>query len=431
MGNYKTTLKFIFIVTFSFGCSQTSQRKENPAVFVENTQSGQHLKRNGAPFFIKGASGSGHFDELKKNGANTVRLYDTINLAAKLDKLDSLGLAAVVDIYLPRYNGVDETFYGNAIKTEKFKQDIRKLVNRYKNHSALLFWMLGNEVYYPTYLENPFIKLFNELIEVIHIEDPDHPVSTTVSSSGLRKLPFIWWQSGDLDFISINNFGSLHEFEERKKLLFFWSKPYLISEWGIHGPWEANRTLWDAPIEISSTQKASIYRENYQNYLLDVDDSRYLGNLVFYWGQKQERTHTWFSLFNREGKRTEVVHELGQLWKGEKSVFDGVQIKSFEIDGKTAMESVMLLSGNSYIVKMAINKPLGQCSVKWELKRENWNIRPHDMEEEPASLLGPIVNQNDVLTIVAPKEFGPYRIYVEIEDDNENIATANIPFYVL
>ena len=432
MPNYKSVLSLLLLLTVIVSCNQKELGSTHtPTVYVKNTDNGHTLIKDGKPFFVKGVGGYNHLKELKEIGGNTVRIYDTINLSAKLDRLDSLGLAAVVDLHLPRYRGEGDKLYADAAKVLRLKERIRKTITTHRNHPALLFWMLGNEVYYPTYFGNPFIEVFNDLLKTIHEEDLNHPVSTTVSSSGLRKLPIIWWKSSELDFLSINNFGSLPEFQERKKLLFFWSKPFLISEWGIHGPWESNLTSWDAPIEISSTQKANIYKDYYQKYIAPMNDPRFLGSMVFYWGQKQERTHTWFSLFTREGQKTQTVYELDHIWNRTHIPFKGVQIKSLEIGGKRAKENVILVAEDSYEAKVSLEKPLKNYRIKWEIKQENWNIMPHTIEEEPSNVLGPFLNNKENLSFKAPRQRGPYRLFVEIEDSNGYVATANVPFYVL
>ena len=41
-----------------------------------------------------------------------------------------------------------------------------------------------------------------------------------------------------------------------------------------------------------------------------------LGSFAFYWGQKQERTYTWFSLALESGLLTEAADALTYKWTG-------------------------------------------------------------------------------------------------------------------
>jgi len=417
-----------------FSCFQKKVIKRTNSVFIEKNKEGYQLIRNGSPYFIKGGSGSEFLLELKKVGGNTVRVYDTINLKASLDRIDSLGLTAIIDIHLPRYKREKDTFYTNSQHTANLKVNLKKFVRKYKDHPALLYWMLGNEVYYPKLFNNEFVKVYNDLLRLVHRVDPNHPVSTTVSSSGLRKVPSILMKSSELDFLSINDFGALHDFELDKDILFFWTKPYVISEWGIHGPWEANLTDWAAPIEINSTEKARRHRQGYRDYIQSINDGRHLGSLIFYWGQKQERTHTWFSLFNREGKRTQSVFEIENLWSDHHAEFNGVQIENMTLNGKEANENIILVPNQENQANLSFSKNFlgSDWMINWEIKPENWNIFPHDIEKEPASIQGLIqANGEQELLFTSPASEGPYRIFVEIEDQNGYVATANIPFYVI
>ena len=421
------------IILFS-ACKKSIHEETTKQVYIKKDDKAYHLIRNGAPFFVKGGCGDNHLEDFVRAGGNTIRIYDTINLGAKLDELHKWGLAAVVDISLPKFNGGGQAFYSNVEKTAKLKQDITKFVEKYKSHPSLLFWVLGNETYYSELFSNDFVRVYNDLLRTLHEIDPDHPVTTTVSSSGLRKVPSILLKTPDLDFISINNFGSLHDFEYDKDLLFFWKKPYLISEWGIHGPWESNMTNWSAPIEWSSTEKAQRYRENYLNFIAPIDDGRFLGHMVFFWGQKQERTHSWFSLYTRDGKRTQGVFEIGKLFNKDSTKYSGPRIMEYSLEGKGGKDNILLNPNQK--VKATVNfidkDQVADSQIKWEIKPENWNIYPNENEEEPKTILAAIKDKdNSSFIFRTPNYPGPYRVYVEIEGSNGYVAMANIPFYVI
>ena len=68
----------------------------------------------------------------------------------------------------------------------------------------------------------------------------------------------------------------------------------MITEWGPTGWWETASTEWKAPIEQTSEEKRQVYEERYTQYI--SANPRCLGSFVFLWGQKEERTPTWFSL---------------------------------------------------------------------------------------------------------------------------------------
>lgn len=436
MTKIKSTWFFVGISSIFLlcNCNSAITEKSSKTVYIQNSPNGYQLIRNGKPFLIKGAGGDSFSPELRAAGANTVRIYDTLNLKSKLDALDSLGLAAVIDIHLPKYFGNNGLVYRTPEHRDTLKRVIEKFIVRYKDHPAVLFWILGNEVYEPELFANDFTDVFNSLVEIIHKIDPNHPVTTTVSSSGLSKVMGMLLKSPDLDFISINNFGALNDFEYDKKILFFWQKPYLISEWGIHGPWEVNQTDWAAPLELSSTAKAEKYRESYLNYIKPIDDGRILGSLVFFWGQKQERTHTWFSAFTRDGAKTQVVFEMERIWKEKPEKFNGAGITSLTLNGKVANQNIILNGGNEVKANLQFQSPLNNFTpqIHWEIKPENWNIFPNQIEKEPATLAQFITNDGTgELIFKAPKGEGPYRLFVEFSDQNNYVSTANIPFYVI
>jgi hypothetical protein len=54
-----------------------------------------------------------------------------------------------------------------------------------------------------------FIKTFNELIEIIHQEDKNHPVSTSIDKIGIKQYVKLRMFSPGLDLLAFNNFGDI------------------------------------------------------------------------------------------------------------------------------------------------------------------------------------------------------------------------------
>jgi hypothetical protein len=288
---------------------------ETRTVYIQKTEYGYQLIRNGEPFYIQGAGGESYFKELAAIGGNTIRLFDTRNLKSKLDEAYKYNLAAIVDIYLPKYK-TSYYSYDDDNENKILKQEIRDLVDEHKDHPALLIWNLGNEINYPVvFWKNDFIRTFNELVSIIHEVDPNHPVSTSIIGVGRKTISSIFIHSPELDLISFNSFGNTIFVNTHlaQVSFLFGSRPYFYSELGPDGPWESAYTTWNAPIEATSTRKAELFRERVQ-ITRDVNDGSGLGSLMFYWGSKLERTHTWFSLF-KEGYKSENIKVIENLWK--------------------------------------------------------------------------------------------------------------------
>ena len=92
-------------------------------------------------------------------------------------------------------------------------------------------------------------------------------------------------------------------------------KPYMVTEWGATGHWEVDKTTWGAPIEHTSSEKAASYRKAYETVIASGDE-RLIGDYVFLWGQKQERTPTWYGMFLADGSATETVDFMQFAWTG-------------------------------------------------------------------------------------------------------------------
>lgn len=422
----------IIVTALNVSCNEKEEENFSaPAVYIKETDSSYILMRNGKPYYMYGgAAQASYLEELKEAGANTARIYDTINLSATLDKAESLGLAVVVDIPMPKFNNA-VIYYEDETLFNRLKNNVIRVVKKHKDHPALLYWNLGNELYYPYfYKRTAFFDQFNILIDLIKKIDPNHPVSTvTIGANKLRVLS-IKRKSPQLDFISFNSFGTLTHFAKKLQPLSpIWDGPHVITEWGINGPWEAKLTQWNAPIEETSTKKAEQIRERYHNYIVPLKSNNSFGSFVFYWGQKNELTPSWYSLFSPNRKKTQSVFELMKIWKNDhKSIYPGPELEYILLNGKSALENIILNAGSHAEVSITLpKKKQASLEYKWEIRQESW----YNYTESIVVSKTNFKINGEIATFNAPIKEGPYRIFLNISNGSEYIATANIPFYIL
>lgn len=422
---------FFLLLTMNFSCEKSkTQDKPIPAVYIKENRGKYELIRNGQPFYMYGAAAhSNYLEELKEAGANTARIYDTINLKTTLDRAHELGLAAVVDIPMPKQH-TDGQFYEDNDLFEELHKKVAEVVLRHRDHPALLYWNLGNELYYPYfYKETKFFKKFNILIDLIHELDPNHPVSTTTIGANKLRVLSIELKSPQLDFISFNSFGSLSTFSSRlRPITPIWNGPHVITEWGVNGPWEAQNTAWGIPIEETSTKKAEQIVQRYHDYIKPLKNENSLGSFVFYWGQKNEVTPTWYSLFEENHLKSQAVFELEKIWRDTEDVFPGPMLDYILLNGKGALESIILPAGALATAEIYfVEPPSSEYNFHWEVREESWYAF-HISKTISGIDFQPDDNR---VYFNTPLQEGPYRLHLIVTNNTGYYASANIPFYVL
>jgi len=431
---------FVLILVCFFVLRNLKEEKivdESRSVFIKKIDSGFQLIRNGKPFYIQGASGNSHFKDLASISGNTIRLYDTLNLSTFLNEADSCGLAVIVDIPIPAFNREFDA-YLNDNNNQILKQKIKVLVKRHKNHPALLMWNLGNELFYPFVLwNNRFINTFNELIDIIHSEDPDHPVCTTLAGVSRLEIASIYIHSPKIDILSFNIFGNtkLYNYNVDQISFLFGAIPYYISEWGSDGMWESKLTSWRSPIEQTSTKKAEQINARY-SIIAKNKDGGCLGSLVFFWGNKHELTFTWFSLYRNDYK-SEIIKELEYLWKKSIPKPSLIGLEYMLVDGRGAADNLVFAPNELKISEIKFNTVLkDSVNIKWEIYPDVWYQAWYENKYkktiDPKEITSSFVSfENNKATFKTPEIEGPYRIFAYIYDKNGYFATTNTPFYVL
>ncbi|WP_225000132.1 glycoside hydrolase family 2 TIM barrel-domain containing protein [Cesiribacter sp. SM1] len=418
-------------------CSNTGQRLEAPTqnvvegpleVEIRQQEDGWRLYRGGALYYINGAGGSRYFDELAASGGNSVRTWSTQNAQDILDEAHRRGLTVTLGLDVARErHGFD---YNDTAAVAEQLERLRIEVQKYKNHPALLMWGIGNEL--NLHYTNPKVwDAVNSIARMIHEEDPNHPATTMLAGLNQAEVDLIRTRVPALDLLAVNAYGDLPSVPEKVRSL-GWTKPYIVTEWGPTGHWEVAKTAWDAPIEETSSEKAAVYMRRYEASM-GTDTEMNLGSYVFLWGQKQERTPTWYGLFTEAGQVSEVADVMQYLWTGSWPRNRAPHLDSMLVDGKRATDNIYLQPGASYSASVYASDPNGDpLSYRWELLPESTDLKEGgDRESRPAPLEGQFTAEaGGQLTLNAPAQEGAYRLFVYVTDGNNKVATANIPFYV-
>lgn len=424
----------IFLFFMYVRRDRTATTMQDKKVFILKQQNRFTLYRNGQPFLIKGAAGISHLDRLQEAGGNTLRTWDTLHIGAILNDAAAHNIAVIAGLALP--HSATQSFYDDTAKVAAQLRAYREVVSKYKSHPALLMWCLGNEVDFPYKLRfKHFYRAYNDLLKMIHEEDPDHPVTTALENFSQRCVFNIKMKIPRLDLISINTFGKLVSLQnELDRFSWLWNGPFLISEWGINGPWESETTAWGSPIENTSGKKAEQYAERF-NQSMPVNNPRFLGSCVFLWGQKQEGTHTWFSFFSGDSAASEMVNTMEQLWTGRSPSHHAPAIKYMLLKGKGAKDNILLSPDSIYHAELLMEGPVSDSiHLSWEILAEDWfrkNIMTHNIKkpEDYNNLFLP--GKGLTVSFRPPPAEGPYRLFVTVFDKKGYFSTANTPFYVI
>ena len=280
-------------------------------VEIVKNDSGFVLMRNHKPYFIKGAGGTNYMDRLAKYGGNSIRTWSTGNGDQDMAKADNLGLTVTMGLDVARErHGFN---YDDTAAVRKQLEKLRMEVIKYRNYPALLMWGVGNEL--NLNYKNPKVwDAVNDIAKMIHQEDPYHPVTTMLAGVNPEVVKAVIERCPDLDLLAVQVYGGLPKVPEQIRRA-GWKKAYIVTEWGPTGHWESPITPWKAAIEETSSEKAEVYRKRYEASI--KIDKNCLGSYVFLWGQKQERTPTWYGLFTEAGEESEVIDVMQYLWTAD------------------------------------------------------------------------------------------------------------------
>jgi hypothetical protein len=420
---------FVAILVHSSSVAASSKPVK---VEIRVVNDGWELLREGNPYHIHGAGGDGNLDLLKQLGGNSIRTWGSSpgemdRVLAHAHRLN-LTVAAGLELAHERH-GFN---YSDAVSVKRQQLEAIAAVKRYRNDPAILVWGIGNEMEGDG--ENPKVwKAVNDIAREIHRIDPNHPTMTVIAGVGRdgNKLRNFMRYCPDVDILGVNSYGGMKTLLEDVRAARL-DRPYIVTEFGPVGWWERPATAWGAPIEQSSTEKAETYRHAYEHSVKGAGN-RCFGSYAFVWGNKQERTHTWFGLLvpNAQGRaeKTDVVDVLSYEWTGRWPANRSPKIVS--LDSEASQQEVT--PGSQWQASVNATDPDDdELTYLWEVREET-----HDAREGGDAEAVPAIHPEALLSargasakIRAPQQTGGYRVFVSVHDAQGGVATANFPFFV-
>ena len=292
------------------------RKSSSPIFFVAET--GTHSAKLWSPLYcsISGSSTPLSCSRSTLVSTNTTAAGGNAIRAGtdSLDRAQALGLTVLADLPFGKQRAGFR--YDDQAAVERQREQVRRIVLKFKDHPALLAWAIGNEFEIGTTAEQRGVLWteMNQVARMIHRIDPNHPVITPVGGAYKRMLGELNRYCPDLDAVGLNSYADMltlpEDFAKQG-----WTRPYWVTEFGPRGHWQVEKTAWNLPIEDNSSQKADFYRRAYEHAVQGQPNC--LGSFVFHWDQHHEKTHTWYGMFLEDGSRTESVDVMTFLWSGK------------------------------------------------------------------------------------------------------------------
>ena len=428
--------RFYCLLLAGVFCTSNSKAQHNNEsstpvkVEITKTADGKYqLLRAAQPYFVKGTGGSVFPDRIAAYGGNSIRTWGSRDGLKVLESAQKYGLTVLMglDVSIERH-GFD---YNDTVAVRKQLDRLRAEVLKYRNHPALLAWGIGNELNL-RYKNQKVWNAVNDIAKMIHELDKNHPVCTVFAGINKDLVTNLKERCPDLDFLSVNTYGDLAGLPQNIRNA-GWTGAYMVTEWGPTGHWESLTTPWKSAIEETSSEKAAVYKMRYE-YSIAKDKDRCLGSYVFLWGQKQERTPTWYGIFTEKGEESEVADVMQYLWSGTWPQNQAPHMYSLQVNQQKPIDFLYLKPGNNYNAAVTAFDPDNELlSYCWDIIPEPTQLSDGgDFEARPKAIENSVTgnaNQSKII-FVAPSKEGAYRLFVYVSDGNNKVATANFPFFV-
>ncbi len=422
---------YLFLVALASVCVASCAPQQGAV--IRKKGNGFELRVDGEASYIKGVGGTNRLDVASASGANACRTWggDVKSVKRTSELAAKHGMRVMQGIWLPKEL--------EKYSDEKFKSEMLKtcceLAETFKDDPNILCWGIGNEIELSGSNSGVVWGFVEELAAAMKAIDKRHLVATVIAHNK-SALDSIARYAPSLDIVGINSYGSIFQVKDMVAESDY-KGPYMITEWGPTGWWETSSTTWKAPIEQTSEQKRQVYEERYNKAILG--DERCLGSFVFLWGQKEERTPTWFSMFVEgkvdglplKGEKTPMVEAMQRVWSGEEPAQTAPVVTGIKVDGKSPKESPTLQKGKPFRVEVAATDREGdKMTYIWEVLYEATKLGFGGSYEPRPERYGEVFTTTEPTAEIIINEEGNFRVYAYVADGTGFVSTVNSPVQV-
>ena len=420
----KSKIILFLVALFLFPAISFSQVAK---VSIIKTSNGFQLTKNGEPYYIKGAGAKSNFKKVVESGANSIRIWST-NKSELLDSAYKYNLSVCLGIWVAQErNGFN---YNDEYNVRSQIELIKKEILRLKDHPSVILWGIGNEVDLQ-YSNFKVWETIEEIAKFIKKVDPNHPTMTVIAGLDPSKVFMIKKHCPSVDILGINVYGAIENAPLNIRR-YGWEKPYIITEWGVNGPFEAKTNSWGAKIEPTNGFKANQRLRRYKN-IIESDKDLCLGSYCFLWGQKQESTATWHGMYLSNGHPTEAVDVMQYCWSGNWPKQRAPSIMQIKLNGDNWKKNHIFSTGEEVSLEYVFNRNNNDSlTFDYQLYPETFsNKGGGDFQESPDEIPIEIISKSEnKISFKVPSSRGYYRIFVFLKNKYNQSSVANIPFRV-
>lgn len=413
-----------FLIFLSFwGCRMETGQKGN-AVVITGSKGQWGLEVNGKPFQIKGA-GVSRADGVQMKadylmlardmGANVVRTWgEDQGTRAYLDRARQYGLFVAAGIWLdPVYTDGKGSYANDSLYKTQVREKVLRYVSENKDHPAVLFWNIGNEVIYWTKSEEEriaFCRFLEDIIQDVHRIDPGRPV--VYASAFTTAVPYIKKYVPSLDILGVNAYGGFdwvqQEVSDQLDI------PYIVTEFGAHGHWDRPKDLNGIALEAADDMKAHYYKVH--AHQIKSFNGYCLGGFVFHLGDTTQTSCSWWNLTHGPYPKA-AYSAMKDFYQN-----NGDSGHSPIISDLSFSKRKNLLPGECFDLEVKLRPFDGQ--VRYEYFATT--ARDVDFFEEYPNHQIPIrvEGEGDRVKVHAPSDPGIYRIYAVVVDDASAAAST-------
>lgn len=389
---------------------------------------------DGNPFEIKGvtfgyaddvANYQSHFEDLKFLGVNTIRLWATNDNTHKLlDIAHENGIKVMMGIWMRHGRpGMEDDDSFDYLKDQKGKDDMYnnaiQVVQKFKEHPAVLTWALGNEVYLNTATneEKEAYSLFLERIASnIKKIDNNHPITSVEAwTFGLE-----WWEKyvPSIDIYGLNSYGMgvnfLSSELEKRKI----DKPYIITEFGVTGEWDIKAKKHGVTVEPNDKEKYEAITKGYSEWIKPKDNC--LGVYVFHYANGKQFISPWL-LTHHNNKTRPQYWAIREAYTGNKPLNYVPEILEFSLPDSE------FESGTWIPLNLTVSD-VENDSLHFSF---HYNQRTGSRKRrDQINLLNHRGNLKEGFEIQLPNEDGAIKVYVNVSDSYDNVGIASTAILV-